>query len=52
MVPVSSSLALETSREPADEVVCKKSPDDFLAVYDYYENFEQVSDDRAIEYLS
>ena len=34
-----------------DEVICLLVPDNFWAVGQFYENFEQVSDEEAISFL-
>lgn len=50
-VPVASSAALTRLRRRADEVVCLVASDDFNAIGQFYERFEQVSDEEAIALL-
>lgn len=50
-VPVASGMAAEMFEDLADEFVCPLVPDDFGAVWDYYESFEQLPDERAVTYL-
>jgi len=38
-------------KENADEVICLYSPENFFAIGEFYENFEQVSDEEAIKLL-
>jgi putative phosphoribosyl transferase len=49
--PVASSSALANVRPLADEVVCLLVPADFRGVGQFYEKFEQVSDDEVIALL-
>jgi predicted phosphoribosyltransferase len=37
--------------EIADEVVCLETPSRFMGVGGFYEQFDQVSDEEAIDYL-
>ena len=46
-VPVAPPDTIETLRSEADEVICVESPPHFGAVGQFYESFEQVSDERA-----
>jgi putative phosphoribosyl transferase len=50
-VPVGSPQAATTLRGEADQVVVLSTPPRFRAVGEYYEHFEQVSDDDVIAYL-
>ncbi|WP_158059403.1 phosphoribosyltransferase [Halorussus halophilus] len=50
-VPVGSPDSVERLRAEADEVVCVETPLQFAAVGQFYDSFEQVSDERAREYL-
>jgi predicted phosphoribosyltransferase len=36
----------------ADECICAIAPDDFRAVGNWYENFEQTDDDEVCELLA
>jgi len=49
--PVAPTEALERLRSEADEVVCVLEPPDFFAIGEFYEDFAQVSDERAIALL-
>ncbi len=49
--PVASNSALASVRPLADEVVCLSVPTDFRGVGQFYERFEQVSDDEVIALL-
>lgn len=50
-VPVGAPAAIQKLREAADDVICLKTPPDFRAVGQFYENFEQVNDQEVIEML-
>lgn len=50
-IPVSPIENIELLKENADEVICLHSPEHFFAVGEFYENFEQVSDEEAIKLL-
>jgi predicted phosphoribosyltransferase len=50
-VPVAPPDTVERLRTEADEVVCVETPPHFGAVGQFYESFEQVSDERARTYL-
>ncbi|GEM_PF-385146 len=50
-VPVSHTEALERVKKKADEVICLYSAWDFVAVGQFYQEFEQVSDEDAIRLL-
>lgn len=47
-VPVASRHALEALAAEADEVVCLRSPQQFLSVGEWYEDFGQVADEIVI----
>jgi putative phosphoribosyl transferase len=51
-VPVGPRETVETLRRFADEVVCPATPEPFLAVGNFYENFEQTSDRDVVDLLS
>jgi putative phosphoribosyl transferase len=51
-VPVAAPQAMEKLRDEADEVLALQVPSQFWAVGQYYENFEQTSDDEVIQLLS
>jgi len=50
-VPVASREALHLIKKKVDEVVCLLVPDIFMSVGQWYQNFDQVSDEEAIELL-
>lgn len=50
-VPVAPPAAVTALAEEADEVVVLNQPADFLAVGQWYEQFDQTSDERVIELL-
>jgi predicted phosphoribosyltransferase len=50
-VPVGPPDSVGTLRDVADEVVCLTEPPTFGAVGQFYERFDQVSDEAAIDYL-
>jgi putative phosphoribosyl transferase len=50
-VPVGSSARLASIRDLCDRVVCLHEPETFLAIGQFYHNFDQVPDDRVLELL-
>jgi len=50
-VAVAPLDAIARLQQEADEVVCLLSPGEFLAVGQFFEKFEQVSEEQAIECL-
>lgn len=50
-VPVASKEALNIIRKKVDEVVCLMVPDMFMSVSQWYQNFDQVDDEQAIQLL-
>ncbi|MGB9950887.1 phosphoribosyltransferase (plasmid) [Haloarcula marismortui] len=50
-IPVAPPDTIERLQSEADEVICVESPPHFGAVGQFYESFEQVSDERAKAYL-
>lgn len=51
-VPVAAPDALEALRSEADATVCLSTPEDFLGVGQFYEDFRQVSDEEVVDLLS
>jgi len=51
-VPVAPPDSLEQIRPHADEVICLETPEDFMAVGQFYRRFEQVEDDEVIALLA
>ncbi|MGV4982841.1 phosphoribosyltransferase [Streptomyces sp. NRAIS4] len=50
-VPVASPQAADLLRGEADEVVCLHRPTVFLAVGEWYDDFDQVTDDEVLAVL-
>ncbi|MFG2715502.1 phosphoribosyltransferase [Streptomyces goshikiensis] len=50
-VPVGSPHTADLMREDADDVLCLHQPSDFRAVGQWYDDFDQVSDDAVIAAL-
>ncbi len=50
-VPVAAREACRDMRSVADEVVCARTPEPFIAVGAWYEDFSQTSDDEVRELL-
>lgn len=50
-VPVGAEESLSRLEDEADGVVCLRIPEPFHAVGQFYEEFGQVTDEEAIEYL-
>ncbi|GGY90041.1 phosphoribosyltransferase [Streptomyces avidinii] len=50
-VPVGSAGTADLMREEADEIICLHEPTDFHAVGQWYDDFDQVSDDAVIATL-
>lgn len=50
-VPVGSSEACEKIRSEVDEIICLSIPESFYAVGQWYDDFEQVTDDEVRSYL-
>lgn len=49
--PVASTSATAKIRPLADEIVCPHVEEEFYAVGEFYEDFEQVSDEEVLRYL-
>lgn len=50
-VPVAPPASVERLHAEADEVICVETPPHFSAVGQFYESFDQVSDEEAKTYL-
>ncbi len=50
-VPVGPPSAVADLRDEADDVVCLRTPASFGAVGQFYDRFDQVTDEEAIGYL-
>ncbi len=50
-VPVGSTDALARIADEADRVVCLRTPEDFGAVSQWYERFDEVTDEQVVELL-
>jgi hypothetical protein len=51
-VPVAPPETLERIRPYADEVVCLEAPEDFMAVSQFYREFQQVEDEEVVALLA
>ena len=51
-VPVAPPDSLEQIRPHADEVICLATPEDFVAVGQFYRHFDQVEDDEVVALLA
>jgi len=51
-VPVAPPESLEQMRPYADEVVCLETPEEFMAVGQFYRHFEQVEDEEVVALLA
>lgn len=51
-VPVASRAAVDALSEEADEVIALQAPADFFAVGQFYDRFDQTSDQRVVELLA
>ena len=50
-VGIASESTVQTLSEACDEVICLRTPVDFYAVGQFFEDFEQVTDAKVIELL-
>ena len=50
-IPVSHTDAIEKIKDESDDIVCLKVDSSLAAIGQYYENFEQVSDEESIRLL-
>lgn len=50
-VPVSSPRTIDELHPSVDDIVCLETPAQFRAVGQFYDRFEQVQDEQAMEYL-
>ena len=50
-LPVAPADSLERVKQLADEVICLEVPAQFRAVSQFYRDFKQVEDERAIKFL-
>ncbi|MDW7978207.1 MAG: phosphoribosyltransferase [Candidatus Caldarchaeum sp.] len=51
-VPVAPPETVEKLKKLADEVVCLETPADFFAIGQFYDRFEQLSDEEVVSILS
>jgi putative phosphoribosyl transferase len=51
-VPVAPPQSLEHLRPFADELVCLETPEQFMAVGQFYRHFDQVEDDEVVALLA
>jgi predicted phosphoribosyltransferase len=50
-VPVASSQAIQLIEKEVDELVVLERPREFYSVSQFYDDFEQVSDDQVVQIL-
>ncbi len=50
-VPVASKEALHLIKKKVDEVICLQIPENFISVSQWYDHFDQVDDEQAIQLL-
>lgn len=50
-IPVGSAEAVAMLKRKADEVICLSIPESFMAIGQFYQQFEQVEDEEAIRLL-
>jgi len=50
-VPVAPPSSLQRLQDYCDRVVCPLAPESFMAIGQFYENFDQVEDEQACEVL-
>ena len=51
-VPVAPPETVEKLKEEVDEVFCLHTPSEFYAIGQFYENFEQTSDEEVVKLLN
>ena len=51
-VPVSASQTCDEYRMGVDEIICAKTPEPFLGVGQWYENFSQTTDEEVRRLLA
>jgi putative phosphoribosyl transferase len=51
-IPVGPPDTIEELRREADKVICLMTPEPFFAIGQFYESFEQTSDEEVIQILS
>jgi putative phosphoribosyl transferase len=51
-IPVASEEAISRLSEDVDELLCLRMPDYFMAVGQFYSEFEQVTDEQVVDILS
>lgn len=50
-IPVGSAEAVAMLKRKADEVICLSTPESFMAIGQFYQQFAQVEDEEAIKLL-
>jgi predicted phosphoribosyltransferase len=50
-VPVAPPDTIERLRGEVDEIVCLSTPEAFLAIGEFYVNFDQLSDEQVVDLL-
>lgn len=50
-IPVAPYTVIENLKNLVDEVICPYMPDNFFAICQYYDDFQEISDDEVIKIL-
>jgi len=50
-VPVAAKETCEALRDEVDDIICARTPEPFWAVGDWYQDFEQTSDEEVQQLL-
>ena len=50
-IPVAPKESIDKIKQLVDEIICLEIPENFVGVGQFYENFEQVTDDEVIRLL-
>ena len=50
-IPVGPADTISELRREADRVICLSTPDPFYAIGEFYEDFDQTTDEEVIELL-
>lgn len=51
-IPLGPKDTIKELRKDADKVICLMTPEPFFAIGQFYENFEQISDEEVIQILN
>jgi putative phosphoribosyl transferase len=50
-VPVGPASTIAEMQKEADQVICLRTPDSFYAIGQFYENFDQTTDEEVTRLL-